>query len=143
MSTFFWGLYVDGHPCSVLVMTQPVAPPGPTDRVAAAFQVYADAIRYGHAPIPNYITLHTAGCDFETFMALADHHAATITIVVPPEDDATWSAYAFFNLPFGEGILPDSVRARVHVTTAVGPDARRRKDIAAHNAECVTDEVPA
>lgn len=119
----------------ILGMTQPMAP-SRTDRIAAALQVYADAIRYGHLPAPDFITLHTAAMPFKTFMALADQRAAKITIV-EPGDENKWQAYARIDVPFGEGILPASVQANAHATSSVGDDARRREDIATHNAECL------
>lgn len=118
-------------------MTQPQAS-SHTDRIAAAFQVYADAIRYGHTPVPDYISLHTVAAPFKTFMALAEQVAAKITIV-EPLDGKTWTAYARVNLPFGDGILPAGVSVDVKVTTSVGNDERMRQDIATHNAECVSE----
>lgn len=105
------------------------------EAVAAALQVYADAVRYGHAPTPNFINLHAAGLPLDTFLALADRTDAPITIIDPPAD-AKWHAYARLELPFGAGILPTSVDASAHATCYITGDAMRR-DIATHNAECV------
>jgi hypothetical protein len=107
------------------------------EAVAAALQVYADAVRYGHAPTPQYITLHAAGLPLDTFLALADRTDTPIRIVEPPED-AAWMPYARLELPFGAGILPTSVSAQVMATCSVTGEAMRH-DIATHNAECVTE----
>jgi hypothetical protein len=107
------------------------------EAVAAALQVYADAVRYGHVPTPQYITLHAAGLPVETFLALADRADASIRIVEPPED-AAWMPYARLELPFGAGILPTSISAQVMATCSITGDAIRH-DIATHNAECVTE----
>jgi hypothetical protein len=113
-----------------------------SDRLAAALQVYADAIRLDQVPAPNYLNLHTAAMTWAAFMALADRLGARITINEPGE--ASWIAYASIALPFGAGILPDDIRARVVASTSVGVDQDKRIAIADHNAWCAPiDLVPA
>jgi hypothetical protein len=85
------------------------------EAVSAALHVYADAIRLGQVPTPNYITLHTAAMAPKAFMALADRIDALIEIVTPGDDD-TWPPYARIKLPFGADILPTSITTNVHVT---------------------------
>jgi hypothetical protein len=104
------------------------------EAVAAALHVYADAIRLGQTPTPNYITLHTAGMDPKALMALADRIDSRIEIR-EPSDDAGWKAYAHIELPFGADILPTSITATVHATCPL--NERLREDIATHNDECI------
>jgi hypothetical protein len=115
-------------------MTQPLIQQVSTaERVAAALQVYADAIRLGQTPTPNFITLHTAALPHRTFMALADQTGNRIEILnsaIP---------YARLELPFGAGILPTGITASVHATCSITSEAMRA-DIVTHNAECVTDK---
>lgn len=106
--------------------------------VAAALQAYADAVRSGLAPIPNYITLHTAGMPHDAFLALADRMDARIQ-VVEPADGQTFPPYARLDLPFGAGILPTSIDADIHATCGA-IDERFRSNVETHNRECVTDE---
>lgn len=105
------------------------------EAVAAALHVYADAIRLGQTPTPNYITLHAAGLDPKTFMALADRIDARIEIR-EAQDDQRFSAHACIELPFGGDILPNGIYATVHATTCPLSE-ELRKDIATHNAECL------
>jgi hypothetical protein len=102
--------------------------------VAAAFLIYADAIRLGQTPTPNYITLHTAAMDPKDLMALADRIDARIEIK-EPSDGAEWKAYACIGLPFGGDILPDGITALVHATCPL--TEQLRKDITTHNDECI------
>jgi hypothetical protein len=105
------------------------------EAVSAALHVYADAIRLGQVPTPNYITLHTAAMAPKAFMALADRIDALIEIVTPGDDD-TWPPYARIKLPFGADILPTSITTNVHVTCS-RLDERVREDIETHNDECI------
>jgi hypothetical protein len=102
--------------------------------VAAAFLIYADAIRLGQTPAPNFITLHTAAMDPKDLMALADRTDARIEIEEPP-DGRKWLAYARVALPFGGDILPDGIHANVHATCPL--TEQLRKDIITHNDECI------
>jgi hypothetical protein len=104
------------------------------EAVAAALHVYADAIRLGQTPAPNYITLHTAGMEPKTLMALADRIDAPIEIV-DPSDGQDFAAYARLELSFGGDILPTSIEATVHATCRV--TEQMREDIATHNEECL------
>jgi hypothetical protein len=108
------------------------------EAVAAALQVYADAVRYGHTPTPNYLTLHTAAMPRETFLALADRTDAMIQIIEPGEGQS-FMPYARLQLPFGAGILPTGIDANVHATSMLTDEMRQ--DIETHNAECVIPEM--
>jgi hypothetical protein len=113
-------------------MTQPRQPLTDAEAVAAALMVYADAVKLGQVPVPNFITLHSAALPPKAFMTLADHMGALIEIV---ELDGLATPYARINVPFGAGILPTSIDATVRASTVL-TDAVRR-DIETHNSECV------
>lgn len=110
------------------------------DRVAAALQVYADAIRLGQTPAPNYITLHAAALPRDQFLRFADLTDAPIEVVTyQRSDDGHHSGYARVSLPFGSGILPDDVYVAIHATCTDTSDAARQL-YDTHNRECIVEE---
>lgn len=113
------------------------------EKISATLHTYADAIRIGQVPAPDYITLHAANLPFDQFMTLADHHDVPVEIIEPePHKGQHWLPYARITLPFPT-ITTGGLDFKSVTTSSMGKlTDQRREAIAAHNHRHATTGEP-